>query len=147
MKNQIYLILSIIFLVTSCASFEPFESRNDMKIAKKKVADKINLSREALDLVTKDGEILKEVTTSIKSDVPSELIARRVDSLLENNYSREELLFMFKMDRSTIALGAEPSEFIRNEDLSKFKKYKSVEDAKKHMDSIMKVPNNKKIND
>lgn len=133
--NFRFIIFLISFIFLGCSSsYIPFENMADKKEAMRFAVKSLSIEKSELEYIKKNDSILFSLDKSLKANVSHDLIERRLDSFYLKKYTSSELLFILDMDRKW--KGDIPMEFIRNQDLSKFPSYDSLEEAQKALDSI-----------
>jgi len=99
MKTQFLTIIVVLLLIFSCRNYKPFSSIKHKKESMSQIKKTFNLKPEEFKLIKKEDSILYEISESIDKQVKLYTTNRRIDSFINGNYKREQLLLALNIDQ------------------------------------------------
>ncbi|OZV69378.1 hypothetical protein [Winogradskyella aurantia] len=90
---------SIFFIIIGCTSYKPFSNVKEKKKASKNIRNTFKLTNDEFKLIKSEDSILYEISESMTKKVKFQTTNRRIDSFINGNYSKRELIFILNVDQ------------------------------------------------
>lgn len=94
-----HFFLLICLLQISCRLYEPLQKRNVKRNNSKLIRTTLDLSKDEYNRIKRKDTLIYELSLSIKEEVKSKSIERRLDSLFLGNYSCKMTIIALQMER------------------------------------------------
>lgn len=98
MRSKLIFFTSILLLILACKSYAPFSSVKEKNEKVNLIKSKFQLTNKEFKKIKKEDSILFTIAKSLKKNIKLNLIERRLDSFFLNNYTKEQLLTILKLD-------------------------------------------------
>lgn len=139
--KQIFLLVTLFFLMISCASYEPFLSRKDKKEAARLVKSTLNLSDKQYQSIKKQDSILYYVNYAINKKLKKEKIEPQLNAYFDGKYDRKVLCGILHLHAEfpSYDFPIPTGKKLKNED--KFPEFNTTAEAIKYfrkMDSLLR---------
>ena len=130
-------IIFLLLVFCSCKNYHPYSNLKERNDSMKKVKSYLNPSTTEIKFLRKHDTILFDLNSSVNKMIKPLLINRRLDSLIEKNYTEKEFLILSRFDREFP--DRLPVELVKD-NKSKALKLTDIEEAidlMRNMDSII----------